>query len=623
VSEKELLFVDTETYSNKAFFGARTESGREFRYWVRYAGENTDNIREIINSKQFIFVTFNGIYFDLPVIGAMYAGKDPEYIKRVANQIIQHEVKPWVVTKEFELAYKKVQQVGHIDLMRVVTAPAVGLKMYGARMHAPNIMENPFHHEATIKDEDEPAVERYCVEGDLDLTQRLFQDLIKPIELRVTMSHEYGIDMRCKTDAQMAEAVFVKRLQLTKKYTTRVPESVRYSPPDYLKFKNPVLQAILEQAKEAEYFLNDTGHIELPAFLHNRIVEVGKCKYKMGIGGLHSAHDKKICYIAEDGWIIDDIDATSYYPTIILLGSLVPKNLGAEFLQEYRIIYNRRLEAKRLKDQSSMDVLRIALNGTYGKLTDKFSPLYSPDLGLYIVLTGQFTLLQVAELLEEVGCEILSANTDGMMIRYRVEDKEKVAQVLSDYTKNVGYVFEQTQYRCVAMKDVNNYFAVKMDRTLKTKGLYAKQDLRKNPSGMISALAVGEWLAHGTPVAKTIMEGKLKDFLFARNVKKLGCMYGDEWIGNTVRWYKTTNPSPRSFTYRGGGAKIARTDNGAALMSFDPAGAHPSDLDYEAYTREAIRIIQDVGAAKFLTADEALLLPQPKRRKKKSNGTSP
>jgi len=631
VTKREILFVDTETYSNKAFFGGRTESGKEFRYWVRYAGENQGEIKDLIDSKGYIFVTFNGIYFDLPIIAAMYAGKDPEYIKRVANLIIEGDVKPWVAAKPFELAYKKVQTVQHIDLIRVVTAPAVNLKMYGARMAAPSIMENPFHHEAFIKDEDEPLVEKYCVEGDLDLTERLFKDLIKPIELRVQMSREYNVDMRCKTDAQMAETIFVKTLGYTKNRATKVPDYITYTPPPYLKLKTPEIQGLLDALARYKFPMNpDTGHVILPSSmaLGPEYIDLGiKTKtatYKVGIGGLHSTHDKKVCHMATREWIIEDIDATSYYPSIMLLGNLVPKNLGAQFLEEYRIIYNRRLEAKKIKDQSTMDVLRIALNGTFGKTADMFSPIYSPDLMLYIVLTGQFTLLQVIELLEEVDATVLSANTDGLMIRYHVSRKEDVRRVLDEYTKNVGYVFESTMYRCVAMKDVNNYFAVKMDRTLKTKGLYAKQDLRKNPSGMISSIAVGEWLAKGTPVEETIRKGKMKDFIFARNVnKKGGGMYGDQFIGRVARWYKSTNPTPLNFTYRLGGAKIARTDNSTGLQVFDPAASLPDDLDIEAYTKEAIRIIQDVGAAKYLTPEEALLLPQPKRRKKKANGTDP
>lgn len=617
---KEILFIDTETYANKAFIGARNEDhSKIFRIWIRHEGENNELVRELLTGN-YIFVTFNGNYFDIPVLAAMYYGYGPRDIKAIANHIIGQNGKPHIVTKPFPLAYKKVKAASHIDLMKVAPQPTQTLKMYGARMNAPTIMENPFHHEADISAEQEPEVERYCIDGDLTLTQMLFKELEKPLLLRVAMSAQYGVDMRSKSDSQMAELVFVSKLGLRKNRETFIPESVRYEPPAYLKFKNERFNEIVEQCRNHNFKIKqENGHAEEPIFLKTPVASTTG-KYKMGIGGLHSTHDKKLCLVAGDGWVLEDIDAVSYYPTIILLGNLVPKNLGREFLNEYRGIYEKRMVAKQLKNQSDMDSLRIALNGTFGKTSDVYSPLYSPDLTIYIVLTGQLTLLLLIEWLEEIDVQIVSANTDGIILRYREENSQRVKDTLARFTKEIGFTFEQTRYRAIAMKDVNNYFAIKMDRTIKEKGLYAKQDLRKNPGAGICNRAVGSWLATGANLESTIRSGKFHEFLYARNVNKEGGgQYGGEYFGRVIRWYKTTDPNPRSFTYVNGGAKIARTDNSAALQTFNPAGPLPNDLDYIAYLRESVRIIQDVGAAKYLSAGEASLLPEPKRRKRKKD----
>src|SRR5215470_6761270 len=131
MSNKEILFIDTETYANKAFIGARNEDhSKIFRIWIRYEGENNEVIRELLLGP-YIFVTFNGTYFDIPILAAMYKGYSPKDIKHVANHIINQDGKPNVVTKDFSLAYKKVKEASHIDLMKVAPQPTQTLKMYG------------------------------------------------------------------------------------------------------------------------------------------------------------------------------------------------------------------------------------------------------------------------------------------------------------------------------------------------------------------------------------------------------------------------------------------------------------------------------------------------------------
>ena len=51
--------------------------------------------------------------------------------------------------------------------------------------------------------------ESYC-QNDLGVTKALFNTLRSEIELRKEMSEEHGIDLRSKSDAQVAEAVLKK-----------------------------------------------------------------------------------------------------------------------------------------------------------------------------------------------------------------------------------------------------------------------------------------------------------------------------------------------------------------------------------------------------------------------------
>ena len=67
--------------------------------------------------------------------------------------------------------------------------------------------------------------------------------------------------------------------------------------------------------------------------------------------------------------------------------------------------------------------LKIFLNGVSGKLSDKWSKMYSPGHTIQMNLTGQLSILMFAEMLECNGFEVVSANTDGVVVYYN-EDEE-------------------------------------------------------------------------------------------------------------------------------------------------------------------------------------------------------
>jgi len=335
---------------------------------------------------------------------------------------------------------------------------------------------------------------------------------------------------------------------------------------------------------------------------------------------IHSVHDRKVCHVAGED-VITDIDAASFYPSIILECGFVPVSLGKAFVNEYRKIYERRLDAKKSGDKTTDATLKISLNGTFGKLASKYSVLYSPDLMLAVTLTGQFTLLMLIEWLERAGATTLSANTDGIAIRYSKSIESEIQKVVNKFGEVSKFSFEYTPYRVLAMKDVNNYIAVKPDRTLKVKGIYAPLSLKKNPTAQVCSDAVGEWLAKGVPFEQTIKDAPFCDFISARNVTGGGQQMG-EYLGKVVRWYQSNDSALEPILYVKNGNKVPKTDGARACMTLPDKVKHPPDLDYDWYIKEAIKIAIAVGCKDYLTAEQlALVAPPPKQPRKKKNGT--
>ena len=80
-------------------------------------------------------------------------------------------------------------------------------------------------HTALITTKNQMADLLHYCHNDVDTTEKLLETLEKEIMLRVKMSKDYGVDMRSKSDSQMAERVYIKTMGLKKKDIT-VPQTI-------------------------------------------------------------------------------------------------------------------------------------------------------------------------------------------------------------------------------------------------------------------------------------------------------------------------------------------------------------------------------------------------------------
>ena len=588
---------DTETFPNGTLFMAQElRTGDRFKLWRHEPGAVT-RLKQFAVNPQHEFIGFNSAYFDDVVVNAWLSSKDEAHIKGLANQLIDHRVAPWALTKALSFRHFR-----SIDLM-AAAPPFVGLKALGARMNMPRLQDLPLPHDATLTAEDFQTVENYCA-NDVETTVALATALEDQLMLRVRMSRDYGMDLRSKSDAQLAERSLMHALGLERGVANIVPSSVRYTPPAYLSFCTPALQALLRRVATHPFAINETGHPVNPDFLAEEIYTTRTGRYQLGVGGVHSVHDKRVCHVATAGVQIVDVDAQSFYPSLLILNNFVPAGLGQRFTDELKNIYERRLSAKKAGDKNTDASLKVAINSVFGQLGNRYSVLYSPDLLLAVTLTGQLTLLMLVERLEACGAECLSANTDGVAIRVTDEQMPAVQRAVEEFSALSRLVFEFTSYSVLALKDVNNYFAVKTNKQVKSKGIYAEPGLRKNPAAPVCARAVGEWLARGTPFTKTLNEARFEDFLSARNVTGGGEQNGVP-LGKVVRWYMSNDATLEPLRYVSNGNKVPKTDGARACMELPLV--KPADLDRRWYWAECVIIACSVGCARLLSKEHIRL----------------
>lgn len=563
---------------------------------------------------KFKIITFNGNHFDVPIMTLAIAGHSIDELKYAADMLIVHGNKGWQVLQSF-----KVDQldIDHIDIIEVCPLKA-SLKIYGGRLHAPRMQDLPFPPETELSDDQKAVVKNYCL-NDLTTTAIVYSELSEQIQLREGMSAKYGIDLRSRSDAQVAEAVFkveLKKMGTTAKKTTILPgTAVRYKAPSFVSFTTDSMKALLNDIERARFSITEKGSLFIPDELveadcrkfvdpkkrKGRKVLIGKGEYRMGIGGLHSC-EEKVSYLSDDKFIVVDRDVASYYPALILNQNLFPKHLGPNFLNVYRSVVSRRLAAKKANNKIEADSLKITINGVFGKLGSRYSIFYSPDLLIQTTITGQLSLLMLIERLELNGIHVCSANTDGIVVRYPRVMKDKVDSVFSEWEKQTNFETEETTYDAIYLANVNNYIAVKPDRKVKTKGAYSNPwgekgmeifRFHKNPTNSVSVEAAVAYLTDGVPVRDTIRSCRdFEKFLTVRAVKG-GAVKNDQYLGKAIRWYWSNN-TPGDIIYASNGNKVPKSENSQPCMELPEE--FPDDVDYSRYEIEALTILKDIAA---------------------------
>lgn len=252
---------------------------------------------------------------------------------------------------------------------------------------------------------------------------------------------------------------------------------------------------------------------------------------------------------------------------------------------------NVRREHKELSVKA--DALKLTLNGTFGKTSNKYSTLYSPEFMIRTTITGQLTILMLIEALERCGIAVVSANTDGIVIKCPREKRDMLNIIVERWEQRTGLTTEETEYSALYSRDVNNYIAVKPDGTAKAKGVYGPVSLSKNPQNPICAEAVIAYLTKGKPVSTTVRNCQdITKFLTLRTVNG-GAEKNGEPLGKAIRWYYATGVEG-AIHYATNGNTVPRSEGAKTIM--DLPESLPKDIDYNWYIRECEEILMAVGA---------------------------
>jgi len=656
---QKLAFYDTECFPNFWLLKLRPKGEQSLSFSMRAGQRLSDQQMAEIRAlfQTYTVISFNGINYDVAMITGALSGYTPEQLKVINDRMIVDKVRHW------ELGLPRWQPADHIDIMEV--APGAGsLKQYAGRIHSKKIQDLPYEPDHVLTEPEMVEVDLYC-DNDLDVLEDLWDALQPQIDQRIALSERYGIDVRSKSDAQVAEAII--KSQCEKVLGRKIGKveidwnlSFKYDVPDYVAFELPQLQEAFRLIKESTFTLGASGSVQMPSHLEGRLVTINQSIYKIGIGGIHSQESCTV-HVSDDRCAIQDDDVERYYPQLMLNSGRWPKALGPAFLAEFQTIADERVMCKALakklkaagfegtveyvKAKNGDDGGKIMINGTFGKTGSPYSVLFAPEMLIQTTITGQLSLLMLIEWFEHYGIQVISANTDGVVTKC---PRDKIAikdQLISEWQNRTGLKMERSEYSAIYSRDVNTYFAVKSDGSVKRKGEYSTAGLveKKNPDVEICSDAVADFLSKGTPLLYSLAACRdIRKFVTIQKVTGGGIkLWGDgprkdtkvrdmlpvllangwmkdgrkwqrngqthdastayalcfpvqrpEYLGKVVRWYYSTQ-APGPIVYAKRNAIVSLSYGARPCMTLPDD--FPTDIDYDWYLRKCLTILNDIG----------------------------
>lgn len=628
LEEKPEAASDTECYPDYWSIGFMGVDSGKAVILERTEDEELDTKRLARFMRKYRVYGFNWMHYDIPMICIAMTGASNARLKEANDDIIQRGYRLWQLKEKYGFVIPT--WFDHVDLFDPSPGVRLSLKKYGARMNSKRLKETPFSFdEPANTPERRPKVREYLI-NDLQTTRELRLGMKEDLAQRAEMSATYGIDLRSRSDAQIAAALF--RYEIMKRNGGTPPpnpivktHSFQYKAPAYIKFTTPQLKEVLHIVTSVSFVVKadnplnkkEWGVVKLPKPIKDIKLRIGFTDYKMGLGGLHSK-EKKRSFIADEMTEVTDRDVRGYYPNLMLAGGFFPQVVGPAFPIIFRrFVMDRdkyKLTAEKLKKtgdttsltytraESRSGTLKIVNNGTFGQTGNPYCFLYAPNLMIQTTMTGQLSILMLIEQLELAKFSVISANTDGIIT---VVDKCRrwlFQSIIFDWECETQLTTEETQYAGVYSRDVNSYIALPFDyqtnpkAKIKRKGLFAKAGLKDkhDPTYDVCSDAVVEYLTDGTDIEGYIRACEdFTKFIGVRQVAKPGAYKDGEHLGRMVRWYFPVGETGHIENAKGD--RVAGTTGARPCM--DLPDEFPDDIDYEWYIREAYARLDDIGLA--------------------------
>lgn len=304
---------------------------------------------------------------------------------------------------------------------------------------------------------------------------------IDEIRLRYNIARSYGLNVLSASRSNISDA-FIEKFysemsglhpsQWKGKKTERKAMAFKKVIFDFINFKTEPLQKLLREMKEVVVFSIGKNAFSREVSINNRV-------YTIATGGLHS---KDIPGALYSNWPTDDASSTgeqsqkslnrfkyvhwdisSFYPSIMVQYGVAPAHLDQKvFVKLIKWIRDTRVTAKHTKGDIDgvpanilAAVLKIVINAIYGKLGFEHGDLCDRLAVLKVTINGQLMIMMLCEELELNGIEVISANTDGIVVKLYENKVDTFNTIANNWKKLTGLDADSEEYKCYINRDID------------------------------------------------------------------------------------------------------------------------------------------------------------------------
>lgn len=561
VQNKTLHVLDVEVLINCftcRIYNTETKESIAFEFSERKL-QNKEFIEHMISIRDDIMVGYNINHYDRVIINyiLLELGEENDYksicsrLKALSDATINkgNNTLPFAIKRRLN-RYKYANLFKTLDLATMLFSRKLmaSLKALQITMGYHNVQEMVIDWNSPIPVDRIDELHGYN-ENDVMATNALLEKSVMNIEIREHIREDYGIDCLSLDDVNTGVAILKKRYV---DIIGKEPEVPIYTDDikmtdiilDGIEFKSKEMKSLLEQLKQyvhvQKYHKDGEEDEDAPERFKKQFLFNGQL-FSFGIGGLHTLN-KAALIIPDENQILRECDAQSLYPNMILNNGCTPRHLGKEFELVYQTVLDERLVAKSRKKEHirwarTDTTLKFALNGITGNMGNKYSWLFDPQQVLKIRINGQLLFLMLVERLVEIGCTIVSANTDGINALIPKDKEELYFETCREWEKFSKLTLEYDDFEKIVMIDVNNYLAVESGFTEELK-INGKQSATKKFTKAIGSFVQNVYLGKGLTTARVIPKAITNYFLFGEPIEDT--IYGEKEIMQFIMSQKPT-----------------------------------------------------------------------------------
>ena len=470
-----------------------------------------DNLLKLLQEPGYVQIGYNIKRYDLIIANAIYQGFSPEEVFVVSELLIQPDslYKDSLHMRLGPVSKRKLKCVFQ-DLLDDGDG---SLKEKEAIMGL-NILESDvsFLEENLTREQKDDVI--YYNKQDVYASMKFYEDVVYPYtKTKLALGKTFNIpETTClaSTNARLVSlALQAKRQSFSdaENTTIKIPSKIQKYCLDNVPgeiFNHLVYNPT---ALSIKAFGNDVDY---------------------GAGGIHSVLSKNIYVESDDEWCLINVDATSYYPSMLIQFDCLSRCVPSKDI--FVNIYNERIRIKHLEHKTEMDnmtqlALKLVLNTTFGASGNKWLDLYDPYQCIRTCRLGQLFLTALAcRIVNGIpSARIIQTNTDGILLYIRKKDICLLDKFMQEWTDVSGINMERDDVQKIWQRDVNNYLLVKTDGKVKRKGGWLNDEYHRpgyvtlgSLDAFVCTKAAQEWLLNRKDVAKSILENKnVRDFVMS------------------------------------------------------------------------------------------------------------